>query len=169
MATLILQDTYLELEKEMKSINKLRAKTALKIQEAASHGDLKENYEYKAAKEEMELVIYKKQLFQSHAPFKFIEYSEIETDKVGFGNKVKILEEGKDESEEYYLLGPIESELELYPLVVTYHAPFAEAMIGKKVNEEFILDIGGEDVKFTILAIEKITASTPKCSRKSLS
>ena len=57
MATLILRDTYLALEKEMKSINKLRAQTASKIHEAASHGDLKENYEYKAAKEQMEFVI----------------------------------------------------------------------------------------------------------------
>ena len=60
MATLILQDTYFALEEEMKSINKLRAETALQIQEAASHGDLKENYEYKAAKEKMEFVMYLK-------------------------------------------------------------------------------------------------------------
>ena len=61
MATLILRETYLALEKEMKSIDKLRTETALKIQEAASHGDLKENYEYKAAKELMELVMFKKE------------------------------------------------------------------------------------------------------------
>ena len=166
MATLILQDTYLTLEEEMKSINKLRSETALQIQEAASHGDLKENYEYKAAKEKMEFVVYKKQLLQSHAPFKFVEYSEIETDEVGFGNKVTILEEGKNEGEDYYLLGPIESELDLYPMVVTYHAPFAQAMIGKKINEDFTIEINGKDIKFTIIAIEKITATTPKSSRK---
>ena len=168
MATLILKDTYLLLEQEMKSINKLRAKTALKIHEAASHGDLKENYEYKAAKEKMEFVIYKKQLLQSYTPFKFIEYGEIETDKVGFGNKVAILEEGKNEPEDYYLLGPIESELELYPMVVSYHAPFAKSMIGKKIDEYFTLEINGEDIKFTIITIEKITSTTPKCARKSL-
>ena len=66
MATLILRETYLALEKEMKSIDKLRTETALKIQEAASHGDLKENYEYKAAKEAMELLMFKKELMQSH-------------------------------------------------------------------------------------------------------
>ena len=168
MATLILKDTYLLLEQEMKSINKLRAKTALQIEEAASHGDLKENYEYKAAKEKMEFVIYKKQLLQSHAPFKFIEYGEIETDDVGFGNKVRILEEGKDEAEDYYLLGPIESQLDIYPLVVTYHAPFAKAMIGKKINEDFTIEIMGKNIKFKIIAIEKITATTPKCPKKSL-
>ena len=168
MATLILKDTYFLLEEEMKSLNKLRSKTASQIEEAASHGDLKENYEYKAAKEKMEFVIYKKQLLQSHAPFKFIEYGEIETDDVGFGNKVRILEEGKDEADDYYLLGPIESQLDIYPMVVTYHAPFAKAMIGKKINEDFTIEISGKNIKFKIIAIERITATTPKCPKKSL-
>ena len=167
MATLILQETYLALEKEMKTINKLRSQTALQIQQAVELGDLKENYEYKAAKEKMEFVIYKKQLLQSHGPFKIIKYGEIETDQVRFGNIVKILEEGKKEAEEYYLLGPIESELDFYPDVVTYRAPFAQAMIGKKINEDFFIDIGGKDIKFTVTAIEKITASTPKSPKKS--
>jgi len=166
MATLILRDTYLALEEKMKSIDKLRTETSLKIKDAASHGDLKENYEYKAAKEEMSLIIYKKQLLQSHAPFRFIEYGEIETEEVGFGNKVTIREEGKNEAEDYYLLGPIELELDLYPMIVTYHAPFGQAIIGKKINEDFTLQIKGKETKFTITAIEKISATTPKCSRK---
>ena len=158
MATLILRETYHALEEEMKSIGKLRAETALKIKEAVSHGDLKENYEYKAAKEEMSLIIYKKQLLQSHAPFRFIDYGEIETDEVGFGNKVTIREEGKDEAEDYYLLGPIEFELDLYPMIVTYHSPFGQAIVGKKIDEDFTLEIKGKETKFTITAIEKISA-----------
>ena len=158
MATLILRDTHHALVEEMKSIDKLRTETSLKIREAASHGDLKENYDYKAAKEEMSLVVYKKQLLQSHAPFQFIEYGEIETDEIGFGNKVTILEEGKDEAEDYYLLGPIELELNLYPLIVTYHTPFAKSIIGKKIDEDFMLEIQGKKTKFTITAIEKVSA-----------
>ena len=157
MATLILRETYLALEKEMKSIDKLRTETALKIQEAASHGDLKENYEYKAAKELMELVMFKKELMQSHAPFNLIEQSEIGTDEVEFGNKVTIHEEGKNDAEDYYLLGPIEFELDLYPMIVTYHSPFGKAMIGKKIDEYFTLEIRGKETKFTITAIQKIT------------
>ena len=168
MATLILRDTYLELQEEIKCLVKLRTETSLKLQEAASHGDLKENYEYKAAREAMGLLVNKKESFDSYAPFQFIDYDEIEADEVGFGNKVTILEEGKDDAEEYYILGPVESELELYPLVVTYHTPFAQAVIGKKVNEYFTLEISGKDTKFTITTIEKITKATPKCSRKSL-
>ena len=162
MATLILKDTYLELEEKIKAIDKLRTETSLKIKDAAALGDLKENYEYKAAKEEMSLIIYKKQLLQSHAPFRFIEFREIVTDEVGFGNIVTINEEGKNKNDEYYLLGPIELELDTYPMIVTYHTPFGQAMVGKKINETFTLEIRGKDTKFTIISIEKITANTPK-------
>ena len=156
MATLILRDTYRALEAEMKAIDKKKRETSARIKEAADHGDLKENAEYHAAREEQSLIVYKKQLMQSHAPFRFIEKGEIDTDVVGFGNKVTILEEGNDEAEDYYLLGPIEFELDLYPLIVTYHSPFAQAMIGKKIDEYFILEIEGKETKFTITAIEKI-------------
>ena len=156
MATLILRDTHSALEEKMKSLDKLKKKTSLKIREAASHGDLKENAEYHAARDEQSLIVRKIQVLQTHSPFQIIEYSEIETDKVGFGNKVTIREEGKDEAEDYYLLGPIEFELDLYPMIVTYHSPFAQAMIGKKIDEYFTLEIEGKETNFTISAIEKI-------------
>jgi len=158
MATLILRETYRVLEEEMKSIDKLKRETSLKIRDAASHGDLKENAEYHAAREHQSLIVYKIQFLQSHAPFKMIGNSDIQTDDVGFGNKVTIHEEGKDKAEDYYMLGPIESELDLYPLAVTYKSPFAQAIIGKKINENFTLEIQGKDTKFTITAIEKIPA-----------
>jgi len=158
MATLILRDTHRALIEEMESLDKLKRETSLKIRDAASHGDLKENAEYHAAREEQSLIVYKKQLMQSHVPFQIIENSEIETDKVGFGNKVKIREEGKDEAEDYYLLGPIELDLDLYPMIVTYHSPFGRAIIGKKIDEDFTLEIRGKETKFTITAIEKISA-----------
>ena len=126
------------------------------IAEARAHGDLKENGEYHAAREEQSLIIRKTQTLQSYSPFQIIEHGEIETDQVGFGNKVTILEEGKDKPEDYYLLGPIEFELDLFPLVVTLHSPFGQAIIGKKVNETFTLDIRGEETKFTITDINKV-------------
>ena len=110
---------------------KKRPEIVAAIAEARSHGDLKENGEYHAARELQSLIVYKKQLMQSHAPFQIIEDNEIEINNVGFGNKITIFEEGKDEPEEYYLLGPIELDLDLYPMVVTYHSPFGQAIIGK--------------------------------------
>ena len=157
MATLILRDTYRALEKEMESLDKLKRETSEKIRDAASHGDLKENAEYHAAREEQSLIVYKKQLMQSHAPFEIIENSEIKTDKAAFGNKVTIREEGSDEDEEYYLLGPIEFELDLYPEIATYHSPFGQAIMGKKIDEEFTLEFNGNETKFKIIRIENIT------------
>ena len=157
MATLILRETYRSLMEEMDSLDKQKRETSEKIREAASHGDLKENGEYHAARELQSLIVYKKQLMQSHAPFQIIEDNEIETNNIGFGNKITILEEGKDKPEDYYLLGPIELDLDLYPMVVTYHSPFGQAIIGKKVGENFSLDIRGKETKFTITKIEKIS------------
>jgi len=157
MATLILRDTYRSLMEEMESLDKQKRDTSVKIREAASHGDLKENGEYHAARELQSLIVYKKQLMQSHSPFQIIENNEIETDTVGFGNKVLIHEEGKDETEDYYLLGPIEFDLDLYPMIVTYHSPFGQAIIGKKVGEDFTLEIRGKETKFTIITIENIS------------
>ena len=158
MATLILRDTHRALLEELESLDKLKRKTSLKIRDAASHGDLKENAEYHAAREEQSLIVRKKQLMHSHSPFQIIENSEIDTNNVEFGTKVAILEDGQDEAEDYYLLGPIEFELDLYPLIVTYHSPFGQSIAGKTVNEEFSLDIRGTETKFTIMAIEKISA-----------
>ena len=101
MATLILRETYRALEEEMKTIDRLKRETSKRIKEAADHGDLKENAEYHAAREEQSLIVYKKQLMQSHAPFRFIEDGDIDIDEVGFGNKVAVLEEGKDDPEIY--------------------------------------------------------------------
>ncbi len=156
MATLILRETYRSLTEEMESLDKQKRETSEKIREAASHGDLKENGEYHAAREEQSLIVYKKQLMQSHSPFQIIEDIDVDTKDVGFGNMVKILEEGKNHPEDYYLLGPIELDLDLYPLVVTYHSPFGQALIGKKVNESFALDIRGKEINFTVMSIEKI-------------
>jgi len=158
MATLILRDTYRALEEKMESLDKLKRETSLKIRDAASHGDLKENAEYHAAREEQSLIVRKTQLLQTHSPFQIIEYSEIETDKVGFGNKVTIREEGKDAADDYYILGPIEFELDLYPLVVPHHSPFGQAIVGKKIDDDFTLEFRGKETKFTITAIEKISA-----------
>ena len=146
------------LREELDRLLKRRPEISKAIAEARELGDLKENAEYHAVREKQSLIVYKKQLMQSHAPFQIIEENEIETDTVGFGNKVTIHEEGKNEAEDYYILGPIELDLDLYPLIVTYHSPFGQAVIGKMVDENFTLEIRGKETKFTITNIERIQA-----------
>ena len=156
MATLILRSTHSLLEKKMKDLDQQKKDTAIRIREAASHGDLKENAEYHAAREEQSMIVRKTQILQTHSPFQIIEYNDIQTEMVSFGNMVTIKVEGKDSNEDYYLLGPIEFELDLFPLVITIHSPFGQAIVGKKVNDTFTLDVRGRETKFTILSIDKV-------------
>ena len=156
MATLVLKSTYSLLEKELKSIDVKMVEIGERIAHARELGDLKENAEYHAAREEMSLTIYKKQKLSSNAPFRIIENSEIDTEEVEFGTKVMIHEEGTKDAEPYHILGPLELELDLFPTIVTYHSPFGQAVIGKKVNEFFTLEIKGKETKFTIKSIEEI-------------
>ena len=160
MATLILRSTHSLLEKKMKDLDQQKKDTAVRIREAASHGDLKENAEYHAAREEQSMIVRKTQILQTHSPFQIVEYNDIQTETVSFGNMVTINEEGKDSNEDYYLLGPIEFELDLFPLVITIHSPFGQAIVGKRVNDTFTLDVRGRETKFTILAIDKVPESS---------
>ena len=141
------------LEEEMKKIDRMKRETSARIKEALIMAISKKmlNIMLRRAK-----LIVIKQLMQSHTPFRFVELDEIDTDEVGFGNKVSVLEEGRDKPEIYYLLGPIEFELDLYPMIVTYLSPFGQSMVGKEVNDYFILEIEGKDTKFTIQSIEKV-------------
>ena len=103
MATLILRSTHSLLEKKMKDLDQQKKDTAVRIREAASHGDLKENAEYHAAREEQSMIVRKTQILQTHSPFQIVEYSDIQTETVSFGNIITIKEEGKDSNEDYYL------------------------------------------------------------------
>ena len=156
MATLILRSTHSLLEKKMKDLDQQKKDTAVRIREAASHGDLKENAEYHAAREEQSMIVRKTQILQTHSPFQIVEYNDIQTETVSFGNIITIKEEGKDSNEDYYLLGPIEFELDLFPLVITIHSTFGQAIVGKKLNDTFTLDVRGSETKFTILSIDKV-------------
>ena len=157
MATMILRETHKALIEELESLEKLKRETSEKIKEAAGHGDLKENAEYHAAREKQSLILYKKQLMQSHAPFQIVESKDIKTSEVVFGTKVTIREEGSDQDEIYYILGPIEFELDLYPEIATYHSPFGQNILGKKVNEQFRIKGPEKEIKFTVTSIEKIS------------
>ena len=49
------------------------------------------------------------------------------------------------------------SPLDLFPFIVTYHSPFGRAVFGKKVGENFTLNIKEKEIEFTVQSIEKVS------------
>ncbi|MDR3140068.1 MAG: transcription elongation factor GreA [Treponema sp.] len=119
---------------------------------ALSLGDLRENAEYKAAKEKQEILnstvaklkdeIERAQLFDPAA---------VNTKRVSFGTKVTLLNDANGESEEYTILGPWESDPE--NRIISYLSPFGAAILNKTVGERFEFSINDEKVSY---AVEKI-------------
>ncbi|MDR2019394.1 MAG: transcription elongation factor GreA [Treponema sp.] len=122
---------------------------------ALSLGDLRENAEYKAAKEKQEILnstvaklkdeIERSQIFDP---------STVNTSRVSFGTRVTLCgDSGKEE--EYTILGPWESDPD--NRIISYLSPFGGTILNKKVGEKFDFSINNEKVSYTIRAISAVT------------
>ncbi|MDR0410478.1 MAG: transcription elongation factor GreA [Treponema sp.] len=121
------------------------------IEYALSLGDLRENAEYKAAKEKQEILnstvaklkdeIERAQLFDPHA---------VNMNRVSFGTKVELEHDGK--TEEYTILGPWESDPE--NKIISYLSPFGNAALNKAPGEQFVFAVGADKVSYTVKRIE---------------
>ncbi|MDR0447193.1 MAG: transcription elongation factor GreA [Treponema sp.] len=103
---------------------------------ALSLGDLRENAEYKAAKEKQEILnstvaklkeeIERAQLFDP---------STVNIERVSFGTRAILVNQNTGEETEYIVLGPWESDPENH--IISYLSPFGSAILNKKEGEEF--------------------------------
>jgi transcription elongation factor GreA len=122
---------------------------------ALSLGDLRENAEYKAAKEKQEILnstvaklkdeIERAQLFDPNS---------INTLKVSFGTRVLLHNDTKNRKEEYTILGPWESDPDHN--TISYLSPFGGAILNKVVGEQFEFSINDEKNSYTV---EQISAA----------
>ncbi|GHU84421.1 transcription elongation factor GreA [Spirochaetia bacterium] len=122
---------------------------------ALSLGDLRENAEYKAAKEKQEILnttvaklkaeIERAQLFDPKT---------VNTNRVSFGTKVVLLNNAAGKEESYTILGPWESDPE--NRVISYLSPFGGAVLNKKPDEKFDFSIGDEKISYTVRNISAV-------------
>lgn len=131
--------------KELKSVK--RPAVIHAIAEAREHGDLKENAEYHAAREEqgfIEARISDLESKLSHAHV--IDVSKMEnTGKVIFGATVVLYDEEQDTEVTYTIVGDDEADLKHNKISV--NSPVASALISKQVEDEVIVKTpGGEKV-----------------------
>ena len=136
--------------------NEARPRISKAIAEARAHGDLKENAEYHAAREQQGM---------GEARIRDIEYklsnnqvidtaSMPNTGKVIFGTTVTLLNTDNDEEVTYKIVGEDEADIKLNKISVT--SPVASAMIGKMVDDEvMVLTPSGEQF-YEIIKVEHV-------------
>lgn len=144
-----------QLRSELERLKKVDRPAVIEaIAEARAHGDLKENAEYHAAREQQGLIearINQLEGALSHA--QVIDVASLEpSDRVVFGASVTIIEDGADsEPVIWQIVGDLEADAKLGRLGVS--APLARALIGKEVGEEIQFDAPGGRRCYEILEV----------------
>jgi transcription elongation factor GreA len=141
-------------------LNKLkkedRPKITQDIAEAREHGDLKENAEYHAAREQQGLVEARiKQIEGLLANAQIIDVTKLPvTGKVVFGATVTVLNIDTDEELTYKIVGNEEANVKENKISV--NSPIARALIGKEEGEEIIVQAPSGNIDYEILEIQYI-------------
>ena len=120
------------LEQELKRLKSVDRPNVVKaIAEARAHGDLKENAEYHAAKEEQGFIEARIKDIEGKLSHKqIIDASAVDArGKVIFGSTVVILDEKTDKELTYKIVG--EDEADIKQGMISYTSPIARALIGK--------------------------------------
>ncbi len=133
-------------------VNVKMRENARRIGEAAAHGDLSENSEYKFALEERDLLRARlARINQELSLARRIEPHQVPTDYVGIGSRIVLKNPADGTTREMTFLGPFETDVERG--VYNYRAPVAAAVLGKRVGERVKLLIDGREVEFEIVQI----------------
>lgn len=144
---------YKKLESELEDLRKVqRPQIVIEIDIARSHGDLKENAEYHAAKEKQAFIDSRIAEFSDViSRAQIIDPSTYKHDKVLFGSTVKLEDLDTGAIFEYTLVGAFESN----PTkgLISFSSPLAQGLIGKKEGEQVLIKLPNGDGEFEILEI----------------
>ncbi len=147
------RERLIELEKELQEMkNSGRKEIAAKIAEARSHGDLSENAEYDAAKEEQglfELKISKLEDILSRA--RVIDVSKLPQDEVHLLSNVKIKNLKTKKVVEYLIVSPEEADFQASKISIT--SPVGQGLVGRKVGDKVQVKAPAGILEFEIMEI----------------
>ncbi|GLX80121.1 transcription elongation factor GreA [Thalassotalea insulae] len=126
------------------------------IAEAREHGDLKENAEYHAAREQQGFCEGRIQDIEGKlSNAQIIDVSKLpNTGKVIFGVTVTLLNIDTDEEVKYQIVGDDESDIKNNRISI--NSPIARGLIGKEVDSEIEIKTPGGIVEYEIIAVEHI-------------
>lgn len=147
---------YEELEKELEYLKSVRkTEVAEHLKEAASYGDISENAEYDAAKEEQaELEAYIRSIEEDLRNAKIIEDLDIDLELVNVGQTVRIADKATGDEKEFSITGA--RDIDPDRGIISNKSPIGKALMGKRVGEtaEVILP-SGDSLSYEILEIYK--------------
>ncbi|MDH4109487.1 MAG: transcription elongation factor GreA [Gammaproteobacteria bacterium] len=123
------------------------------IAEARAHGDLKENAEYHAAKEQQGFIEGRiKEIESKLSNIQEIDVTAIDAKgKVVFGSTVELLDIDSNQETVYKIVG--EDEADIKTGLISYSSPIARALIGKTVGDEIRFAAPGGDRNYEIIDI----------------
>ena len=143
----------LEQELEMLKTHK-RQEVAEKIKVARGFGDLSENAEYDAAKEEQAQIEARiVQLENMLKNAKIIDQDEIDLTKVSIGTKVTVFDVEFEEELEYSIVGSTEADPDLNK--ISDESPVGRALIGRNIGDTVDVETPGGTIQMKILSINK--------------
>ena len=136
--------------------NVQRPKVVEAIAEARSHGDLKENAEYHAAKEQQALIESRVVAINDLiARANVIDVTKIENNgKVIFGSTVKLQDLENDKKINYKLVG--QDEADIKKNLIFFKSPIGKALVGKDKGEMVTVNTPSGEKNFEILDVEYI-------------
>jgi len=139
---------------ELKSVTRPRITAA--IAEAREHGDLKENAEYHAAREQQSFCEGRiKEIEGKLADSEVIDVTKIEpSGRVIFGTTVTLLNLGTEQKVKYQIVGVDEADVPNGKISVS--SPIARAVMGKFEGDEIVVKAPAGDVEYEIQAIEHL-------------
>ena len=142
-----------KLEKELEYLKTEKRKEVVeRIKVARSFGDLSENSEYDAAKDEQAFVESRiAQLEKMIRNAVIIEDSNEDPNVVTIGKKVKFIELPDGEEETYMIVGSAESD----PLAgkISNDSPMAKSLLGKRIGDEVVVQTPGGELNVKIIEV----------------
>lgn len=133
-------------------INVLIPQNARNISTAREHGDLRENFEYKAAKEEQARLMQRKgELENMLTRVRSIDLNHIDPKRVSIGTKITVTDVLNNTEKQLTIMGIWDSNPSQG--VISYLAPLAQCLIGKEPGDEAVLETTEEKYHYKVVTI----------------